>query len=64
MNALIIIGNDFATAYSILILREGGGARLRLGHKKEHFIPLDTEVDNSYLDTVALTIEAERKEHH
>ena len=58
----IILGNDFADQYSLLIIREDGTTKLRLGTSGQA-IPLDSSVDSAYLEVQAMQLEAAKVRH-
>ena len=61
MNTPIILGNDFADQYSLLIIRENGMTSLKLGDSR-YSIPLDS-VDSSYIKVQALQLKASKIQH-
>ena len=62
MNALLILGNDFADQYSLSILRDNGNTHLQLGNSG-YTIPLDNSVESSCLDVQALQAKARASIH-
>ena len=56
MNAPLILGNDFANQYSLLIICDNGTTSLKLGDSG-YFIPLDSLVNSSFLEMHAFQAE-------
>jgi len=50
MNALLILGNDFTNQYSLSIIHDNGMTSLKLGDLG-YFVPLNSSVDSSFLET-------------
>ena len=56
MNALLILGNDFADQYSLSIIHNNGMTSLKLGDSG-YFVPLDSSVESSFLEMHAFQAE-------
>jgi len=56
MNTPLILGNNFTDQYSLLVICDNGKTSLKLGDSG-YFIPLDSSVNSSYLETHAFQAE-------
>jgi len=55
MNALLILGNDFANQYSLSIIQGNGSTSLKL-EDSGYSVPLNSSVNGSFLSTCAFQV--------